>query len=211
MERLRENLLRHEDMYGWMYLDSVGKVTVGIGTRLGDAEEAKKLPFTRDYQGMCRMVSPEEIEQAYNAVAADSVAQVARYPKRSAGSYETTTDLRLPIEVAKALRDKHIEDDYHNLKILFYEFDSFPEDAQIALFDMIYNLGASGLELKFPRMNDAVRAKNWLEAARQSHRLEIQPERNYETGRLFGNAAIEASKGSFDEIGGYMRQRPRWR
>jgi GH24 family phage-related lysozyme (muramidase) len=194
-----------------MYLDSAGKVTVGIGTRLENAEEAKKLPFTRDYQGICRIVSPEEIEQAYNAVAADSAGQVVRYPKRSADSYKITTDLRIARPVAEALRDKHIEDDYHRLKIFFYEFDSFPEDAQIALFDMIYNLGASGLELKFPRMNDAVRAKNWLEAARQSHRLGIQSDRNYETGGLFGNAAIDVSKGSFDEISEYMRQRPRWR
>jgi len=67
-------------------------------------------------------------------------------------------------------------------------WDTYPEPAQLALFDMAFNLGVSGLFRKFPKMIAAVRARDWATAAAQCHRNGIQDARNEETADLFRQA-----------------------
>src|SRR5690606_4714322 len=56
---------RHEGRIPWMYLDSVGKVTVGIGHMMPDAAAAAALPFV---DGDGRPAPPEAIRAAFVAV-----------------------------------------------------------------------------------------------------------------------------------------------
>jgi GH24 family phage-related lysozyme (muramidase) len=79
-----------------------------------------------------------------------------------------------------AAAPKEIEDAYNVV---------YSDSAKLALFDMIYTLGANGLRMKFPIMNIAINRRDWPTAARSSHRLNVQPDRNFWTENLLSNAA----------------------
>ena len=68
--------------------------------------------------------------------------------------------------------------DFDALLGLFPYFGNYPLNAQIALWDMAYNLGVGGLGGKFPSFCKAILAEDWEEAAAQSHREKIAEERN---------------------------------
>ncbi len=82
-----------------------------------------------------------------------------------------------------------MQGDFEPLLRLFPGFGNFPLSAQIALWDMIYNLGPSNLRTEFPRMRQAILDGDWEEAARQSHRIGPSEERNRHVFDLFMDAA----------------------
>jgi len=79
--------------------------------------------------------------------------------------------------------------DFDDLLRMFPYFGDFPLSAQIALWDMIYNLGPGGLRREFPLMRQAIQDGDWEEAARQSHRGDIGEPRNDYVRDLFMEAA----------------------
>jgi GH24 family phage-related lysozyme (muramidase) len=212
MQQIQAHLDGAERLVQWMYLDSKGYVTVGIGTRLYSVADAQTLPFYHDRDFACSPVALGDIARAYNTVAADSMAQRARSPKRRYTSYESTTNLRIDGGTAARLRNEYIERSYLALKKIYWEFDSFPDSVKLALFDMIYNVGEAGLRDGFPTMNRAIRERRWLDAANESHRQDVDSDRNYWTGRMFGQAALQESKGDvFNKVAKYSRSHRLWR
>src|SRR5215475_6380553 len=190
MQWIRDELDRWEQPIRWMYLDSQGLVTVGCGTMLPDAAAAKRVSFVHDTNG--QVATPAEIAAAPSK-------------KFSAKHYEDKTDLRITDASAQALRDDHIKADYVELKKIYLQFDSFPDDAKLALFDMIYNVGpgrnktrqhrASGLR-NYASMNAAINAGKWSLAADRCTRHGIPPQRNRRTAELFRNCAPPQAKPS---------------
>ena len=79
--------------------------------------------------------------------------------------------------------------DFDDFLKMFPYFGDYPLPAQIALWDMIYNLGPGGLRRGFPRMRQAILDGDWEEAARQSHRSDIGETRNDHVRDLFIEAA----------------------
>lgn len=65
---------------------------------------------------------------------------------------------------------EHIRVDFDDLLAQFPNFGNFPLPAQIALLDMLYNLGPVGLA-KFGRLRNAIIKRDWDEAALQSNRI----------------------------------------
>jgi GH24 family phage-related lysozyme (muramidase) len=203
MQRIRDDLNFWEQSIRWMYLDSQGLVTVGYGTMLPDAAAAKRVSFVHSKTGQA--ATPAEIEAAWNSLHSGAAAQKAAAPKKkfSALHYEDKTDLRITEASAQALRDDHIEADYVELKKIYLQFDSFPDDAKVALFDMIYNVGpgrnktrhhrASGLR-NYVSMNAAINAGKWSLAANRCMRLGIPPLRNLRTADLFRKCAPSQAK-----------------
>jgi len=202
-QRIRDDLDFWEQPIRWMYLDSQGLVTVGCGTMLPDAAAAKRVSFV--HNRTWQAATPAEIEAAWNGLHAGAAAQKAAAPSKkfSAKYYEDKTDLRIPDACAQALRDDHIEADYAELKKIYLKFDTFPDDAKVALFDMIYNVGpgrnktrqhrAAGLRA-FVSMNAAIDAAHWSLAADRCTRHGIPPERNRNTAHLFKKCAPARTK-----------------
>ena len=79
-------------------------------------------------------------------------------------------------------------------KRVFPDFDSYPESVQIGLVDMVFNLGAGGVQTKFTNFSEAVKAKNWSEVAKQSNRPQLSDDRNKFVRQLFEKTAKEAEK-----------------
>jgi GH24 family phage-related lysozyme (muramidase) len=194
MQRIRDDLNVWESSVRWMYLDSQGLVTVGCGTMLPDAAAAKQISFVHNTTRQA--ATPAEIEAAWNSLHSGAAAQKAAAPNKkfSWRHYEDKTDLRITDASVQALLDDHIKADYVELKRIYLKFDSFPDDAKVALFDMIYNVGpgrnktrqhrASGMRA-YNSMNAAINAGKWSLAADRCVRHGIPAERNRNTANLF--------------------------
>ena len=190
-------LLRWEGNKPFMYADTRGHVTTGIGNKLAGVGDAVALPWQHRDTGL--PATPAEIQSAFERVQArfDDFRRANPDPKQSAaaGYYANTTDLVLPPEAVTALASSRIEGFLKSLRRLFPGFDGYPIPAQRALVDMTYTLGAKGLEQKFPTLVAACRSGDFSAAARHCHRKVLANEhrpadaRNAMTSGLFTEAA----------------------
>jgi len=110
-----------------------------------------------------------------------------------ANKYKKHTRLIMKEVEIKRLTNKHIKKFYNELKRLFPDFDGYPTEARLALLDMIFNLGMTALKRDWPKLNKAVKSKDWTEAATQSNRPQVGDLRNSYVRELFGAAAKSAS------------------
>lgn len=181
----------HEGKVPWMYLDTVGKVTVGIGHLIATADDAVALPF----------VDPQTGTAAAEAAirAAFAVVQGAPYGNdRAAGAFAGLTTIRLTEDGMEQVFAADYETIVGRTRTLFQAvgggLDSYPDPAQLAVVDMAFNLGAGGLYDKFPSFRTkGLDPRAFDVAAQQSHRRGISEARNQWTyDQLMAAARIEA-------------------
>lgn len=172
------DLARWEGFTTWLYLDTRGLVTVGIGNMLPTLEACRALPW----RTIDRPSSQAEVDEAWSAIR-------AQQPAKAASSYAGVTKVRLEsIEVVR-LAERRLEREFlPGLRRLWPAWDSFPAPAQKALVDMAWNLGVRGLG-KFSNLRAAVKAQGWAAAARSCTRATSRPERNDWTRAQFAAAA----------------------
>ena len=159
-----------------MYLDTVGKVTVGVGNMLPNAEAAIALGFLQRSDDA--PASADQIGQEYEGI-------FCRMPGQYAASYRPYTNLYLPEEAINNLLDTRIGDFQAGLEKSFPNYPGYPEAVKQALMDMAFNLGNAGLVKKFPSLTKAARNEDWSECAAQCHRRGISASRNEEVEGLF--------------------------
>ena len=179
IEKLRQRLIQSEGRTDYMYRCTGGEVTVGIGHAIQRPSDA--LAFSWQVNGAA--ASREQILADYGAIAAAPLGLVA--PK-----YRPLTSCRIDSAQIDELNAADIQKFEDALRAQLPAWDTYPEPAQVALFDMAFNLGVSGLFRKFPKMIAAVKARDWATAAAQCHRNGIQQERNDETADLFRQAGL---------------------
>lgn len=179
-QTLRVKLEKYEGKVVHMYLDSKGFVTVGVGHLASSVAEAQKLAFKT---AKSLPASAAEIKADYEAVKKQPANRVASF-------YKKHTKLILPnIEIDK-LTNKHIDSFEGELKRIYSDFDTFPSEVKLALFDLIFNLGMTNLKNKWPTFNAAIKAKDWQKAADNSSRAApISAERNKYVKDLLEQAA----------------------
>lgn len=181
-------LEKHEKRIPHLYLDSLGKVTVGVGHMMPAVSGAKALAFMKSDR---TRATPQDVELDWNAVVQQG--RLRGFNHR-ASSYSKYTKLRLPDTEIDRLTSNHLANFERSLGQEYAGFYKFPIEAQLALFDMIFNLGASGLRTKFPKFNKAIRQRNWKEAASESNRPQLGVERNRDIRDLFLKAEEKAGK-----------------
>lgn len=157
---LRNNLEKYEGKIAHMYLDSNAFVTIGVGHLISNLEEAQRLHL---YNIENEKATTSEIERDFAAVMSRPANKVATY-------YKQYTTLVLPSDEIDKLTDKHIENFEEELNILYDNFEQFPSEVKLALFDMIFNLGMTKLKNTWPKFNASIRNGDWQNAAKNSHR-----------------------------------------
>ncbi len=168
----------------FMYLDDDDNVTVGIGTLLEDAQEAKGLPFVE--RGTNKSAHENHKINAFNKVKNSGLA----------GSHYTVFEPLTSIEISeadavvKALKDMQSFINELKMQSFFREFDTFPVTAKMGLLDMIYTLGLTKLRAKFVKFNPAVRRRDWRIAANESSRSTVSASRN----QIVRNWFLEAER-----------------
>jgi GH24 family phage-related lysozyme (muramidase) len=174
----------------WMYLDSVGKVTVGVGLMLPNAAAASALAFTL----AGAPATPAQI-------AADFARVAALAPDKLPAFYRAATSPELPQSIIDAKLSAVLTTFETDLRAAVPAYDALPDAVKIALLDMAYNLGPTGLLKGYPHMLAAIAVGNWAQAAAQCARNGIGDARNAWTKQQFLSAGIanisaEAEAGS---------------
>ena len=166
-----------------MYRDTVGKVTVGVGLMLPDARAAEALPFVLG----ARAATPEEIACEYARVDAMTLGHASAF-------YRISTSLELTQQTIDAKLKSVLEGFEADLRVQFPHYDALPDGVKMALLDMIYNLGASGLFKGFPHLVAAVEAGAWAQAAERCIRRGPSAARNAWTRQQFLSAVVGTIK-----------------
>src|SRR5262245_52511336 len=128
-----------------MYRCTGGKVTVGVGRALESIEDACKLNWRVDG----RAATKAEITADYRQISAAEMMHTADF-------YKQLTKCSLEPKAIATLVDEDITKFESDLRAKLAKWETYPETAQQALFDMAYNLGVNGLLQKFPKMLAAV-------------------------------------------------------
>lgn len=166
----------------YMYLDTVGKVTVGIGNMLPSVGVACELAFVN--RTTKNRATPAEITTDFQTVAAQPRARLAQF-------YRQFTRLDLPdVQINELFRDR-VAGFQQELRGSYPDYDSYPDSVQLAMLDMAFNVGTSGLRQTWPRLNTAIAARDWTTAAQECRRPQANPTRNAATRELF-----EAARGA---------------
>jgi GH24 family phage-related lysozyme (muramidase) len=167
---------KHEGVIPHMYLDTAGKVTIGIGFMIPDPHSALAYRLTNRVSGAAA-TSQEKL--------ADWT-QVAQQTKgKLAQSYRKFTQLDMSDDDVRRVLDDKLRGFAESLRTRFAAFDTFPPSAQLALLDMIFNLGPNGLFKGFPMMCKAAGRLDWAKCAAECKRLGISNGRNDQTRGLF--------------------------
>ncbi|MGV9820541.1 hypothetical protein [Nocardia xishanensis] len=192
----------------WMYLDSEGFVSTGVGNKLDDtarvraaptpAERAasliatRRLPWRRPDGSAATGV---EINAAWDAVKSrmDLVAGGNRAFADVTALRLTDEDIDRTVfarldELETLLRGRMVRHRSGSVVMPFAAFDSWPADAQLAALSMCW---AMGPRFSFPAFQDAAFARDWLRCAAACR---VNPEigtvirRNDRDQELFRNA-----------------------
>lgn len=177
---LKTSLKSFESCVSFMYLDTTGNVTVGVGHMIGSCADAQALAFILRQGGAAATAA--QIASDYNSVAAQQKGMLYTH-------YQQFTSLDMAANAMDALLDADIAHVVANIKRWFPAFDGFPNPAKNALLDMAFNLGLPGLPLKFPHLTVAANRGDWNTCANECQRIGIQDSRNDWTKQQFEQAA----------------------
>ncbi|WP_434519510.1 hypothetical protein [Pseudomonas sp. NFX1] len=178
-EAIEKSLKVFEGNTDFLYLDSEGKVTVGVGFMLPDESSALALPFL-DFDD--NPASDEQKREEWRTVHALATGH-------SAGWYEDSTNLYLSDDFIESHLQSLVAESFNELTRIYPDFGKYPSAARVALQDMIYNLGMTKLNENFPNLNAAVKRQDWVTAAAESHRKGPNEDRNNAVRDLFLKAA----------------------
>ncbi|MBE1285410.1 MAG: hypothetical protein GJ676_19010 [Rhodobacteraceae bacterium] len=181
--KLKKKLVLYEGKIPHMYLDSVGKVTVGVGHMLPNLSAAQKLSFVNASN---KAATKEEIKTDWDAV-------VAKGKGLKASAYKHKDSLTLPVAKIDAQMASHIKSFRTELKKIFPNFQNYSDEVRLALFDMIFNLGMTRLKKKFPTFVQAIKDEDWKKAASESKRKGISGKRNAYVKKLLETEAKKSA------------------
>ena len=167
----------------WMYLDTRGFVTIGVGELLANAAKAETLEF----------VDPDGQPSTQDAILEEFNRVSSLVPAKIAAFYRSPTSPVLPHAAIDSLLMNHLNFFDGQLVGRFPDYSDFPDPAKLGLLDMIYNLGQVGLFQHFPHFMAAVDKQDWLGAAANCHRVGPSQARNDWTRQQFLDAAAEAT------------------
>jgi GH24 family phage-related lysozyme (muramidase) len=183
LEQSLAKLKEFEGCVPWMYRDTVGKVTVGVGLMLPDAKAAQALPFVVG----ARAATPEEIAAEYARVDAMAMGRASAF-------YKTPTSLVLTQQTIDAKLTSVLAGFEADLRGQFPRYDALPDAIKMALLDMIYNLGPAGLFKGFPHLVAAIQTGSWQHAAEHCMRRGPSAARNDWTREQFLSAVVGTIK-----------------
>jgi len=177
-----------------MYLGSSGAVTVGIVKMLPTPADAVAIRFV--HRGGMQLASAAEIIAAYLTVR-------GAVHNRVATAYRDLTDLDLAPGESDRLLNQDLQRAEDGCRNMFGGWEHFPLAAQLALLDMVYNMGEGG-EItaaerqagmrehgfyQFHRLRESVAREDWVAASRECHRIDVQASRDIWTRNKFLEAA----------------------
>lgn len=162
----KKHAINFEGFAPYMYLDTEGLVTVGIGHQIKDVQAAASLPF-HDRKTKAQSHSIHK-ENAYLKVLNSGITN------GSLASFKNVTHIDLnPAEIRK-LFENDVNNFIHELKHKnrFPDFDTYPGLVQRGILDLAFNFGLPEFFRLYVQFQKALSERNWFEVANQSRRKE---------------------------------------
>ena len=195
-------LKTYEGNYPFMYLDSRGYVTVGVGFLLSSAADATGYVFYLNpappprppvqrpnspvpppapiFSGPQKATN-DQIKAEWTNIKAQPANHLATF-------YQRFTTMKMLQSDIDAVLTQKVNVFESTARKTFANWDDFPASAQVALLDMFYNLGSLSA---FPSLVKFATAKDWAKSADQCHREGPGDDRNNDTKERFLSAAKE--------------------
>jgi GH24 family phage-related lysozyme (muramidase) len=167
LELSSAKLREFEGCVNWMYRDTAGKVTVGVGLMLPNAAAACALPFLLNSQP----AHPQQIAEEFARVSALA-------PGKLPSFYKTAASPELSVDAVDATLLSVLTEFDAGLRAKIAGYDKLPDGVKLTLLDMAYNLGPTGLIAGYPKMLEAIESGAWAEAAKECTREGIGAARN---------------------------------
>jgi hypothetical protein len=183
----------------WMYLDTKGYVTTGMGNLIDSIQAAQTLPWLTAGN---KPASPSQIAAEWRQIK-------ARQSSKNLGGYafEKWATLHLehgPIDRLVAVK---MADFAAAVNHTYPTFAGAPADAQLAWLDMAWNYGPAFMDKKtasgswvWPNFRAAVKVSHWARAADNVGDVSRGHTRNQSRARLFLNAASVVTLGIDPDI-----------
>ncbi len=176
-----KNIEKYEGRIPHLYLDTVGRVTVGIGHMVPNkVAMTTVIMYKKGPNNLLILATGAEKHAEYDAIKKLSFGR-----SYGATSFKKHTMLIMKDVDINAQRDKHIQSFYKELTGYYTTgngfakaFDSTPVEVQKALFDMVFNLGITKLKTEYVKFNGFIKLEKWDDAAKHSNRVGISPVRN---------------------------------
>lgn len=178
---LSKNLYKYEGKFNHLYLDTKGKVTVGVGHLVANRVVISIINLYKTKNKLPTQLATLPEKQAEY----DKISKLPWGNRYGAATFKPHTSLIMKDADINLLLDKHINSFYKELSNIYKKTNGYPDDfdklhknVQLALFDMIFNLGATRIISSFPNFNKALKASDWRKAATESNRPDVSPTRN---------------------------------
>jgi hypothetical protein len=197
----QEFITGHEGNIAFMYLDTKGLVTIGIGNLIDPISLALTLPFqfkavNRIGASAGRAATRKEIETEWLSLKNHS--NKLALTRSGAAGCARLTDLELSVASRQRLFDRVTNTHESQLTTYFPDFGAWPGDAQLGLMAMAWGLGMY-FPPKFPKFSAACRNRDFDAAAQECTISTWRLERNQASVRFFTNAArVLSNPGSYD-------------
>jgi GH24 family phage-related lysozyme (muramidase) len=159
---------KFEGRIAWMYLDTLGNVTTGIGQMIPTVADALRYPF---HKPSGEQAKNSDIEAEYTRVKQMQRGLLAR-------AYRTPDALLLSDDDINYSFKNTLINAAVELTVVFPDYPEYPDPAKVALLDMRYNLGITKLRNEFVNFCAAVRQRRWPVAAQECHRADQPAARN---------------------------------
>jgi len=192
---LAKKIEQYEGRFNHLYLDTKGKVTVGVGHLIANRTAIASVNLYKTKSKLpTQLASLQEKQAEY-----DKVAKLPWGQRYGASTFKAHTTLVMKDADINLQRDKHIDSFYKELTNIYKksngytdDFDKLHKNVQLALFDMIFNLGATKIVSKFPGFNKALKAGDWKKAATESNRPDVNAARNTYVKQLLNTVPVAA-------------------
>lgn len=178
--KFRAHVRKFEDYIQYMYRDSEGYVTVGLGHKFENVEEAKSLVFWKREIKVSETTrvraDAADVETAFNAV---KKADLVMNSKATAFKNLKHNNIDLDINEIERLFISDVREFVRQLQTKkdFSDFDTYPAPVQLGMLDLLYTIGFKGFfgsktDTGFEKLAGALKYRNWIEAAEETHRVD---------------------------------------
>lgn len=190
---LRRKLEQYEGRLNHLYLDSRGRVTVGVGHLVENRNSIANVTLYQTRNG--QPYQPANLQLKLTEY--DNIAALPWGRNHGAASFQPHTSLVMRAAEIDQLLNNHIDSFYTDLTNIYNpsngyheDFDNFHRNVKFALFDMIFNLGATRIVNRFPDFNAAIKSRDWWKAASESNRPDVNANRNHYVKNLLNTTPM---------------------
>ena len=180
-----------EGCANFLYLDTKGKVTIAVGHLVALKDDVKVIPLSADGGPATKESTEKEKLDEYDRVNKLLSGKLLSYYRKTAKLFVKDSYIDASVSDHIDTFYANLVDDYTKANGYLWEFDDAPENIQLALFDMIFNLGRSGLKNKFPSFNKALKKPDYATAKKESNRPDVSDNRNAYVAGMFDTLIAE--------------------